>query len=61
MQSRLLTVDEVAQRLGRTPAAVRWQMYKGALPFGKVAGRRVMREQDLEAYIDAAFEGGGAA
>lgn len=57
MATKLLTVKEVAERLGRTPEAIRWQMHKGELKFGTVAGRRVMRESDLEAYIAAAFEG----
>ncbi|WAC65754.1 helix-turn-helix domain-containing protein [Agrococcus sp. SL85] len=56
MATRLLTVSEVAARLNRSVQAIRWQMHKGELKFGTVAGRRVMRESDLEAYIDAAFE-----
>jgi hypothetical protein len=55
MAVKLLTVEDVAARLERSPAAIRWQIHRGTLKFGKVAGRLVMRESDLDAYIDAAF------
>ncbi|PPF14484.1 AlpA family transcriptional regulator [Rathayibacter sp. AY1A7] len=54
--SRLLTVREAADRIGRTEASVRWLIHQGT--FAKTAvvgGRRVTRESDLQAWIDAAF------
>lgn len=54
--SKLLTVKEIAERLGRSEQAVRWQIHLGTIPTAIVGGRRVAREADLEAWIDAQFE-----
>ncbi len=57
MADRLLTVRELAERLGRSEAAIRWQIHREAAPKSAIiAGRRVFRESDVEAWIDAAFE-----
>lgn len=54
---RLLTVDEVAERLRRSTSAVQWMIHKGTGPkFAKIGGRRMARQSDVEAYIAAAFE-----
>jgi len=54
---KLLTVDEVAVMLRRSPAAVRYMRHAGTGPkSAKVAGRVMYREDDVDAYINAAFE-----
>ncbi|WP_082484935.1 helix-turn-helix transcriptional regulator [Microbacterium sp. Leaf151] len=53
---KLLTVDEVADRLSTTPGALRYAIHVGRAPkSGKVGGRRMFRESDVEAYIAEAF------
>lgn len=55
--SRLLLVPEIAERLRRSVQAVRWMIHTDTLkPTALVGGRRVMKESDLEAFIEAAFE-----
>ncbi|MFS6529719.1 helix-turn-helix domain-containing protein [Microbacterium aurugineum] len=51
----LLTVDEVAERLRRTPTSVRHLIASEQLKSGRVGGRRMVRESDLNEFIDAAF------
>ncbi|PPG34501.1 AlpA family transcriptional regulator [Rathayibacter sp. AY2B9] len=54
---KLLTLDETAELLRKTPNALRWQINQGTAPkSGKIGGRRMFRESDVLAYIDAAFE-----
>jgi hypothetical protein len=56
-KGKLLLVPEIAERLRRTEAAVRYQIHTGALaPTAVVGGRRVMAEEDLEAWIESQFE-----
>jgi predicted DNA-binding transcriptional regulator AlpA len=53
---RLLTLEEVAERLRKTPAAMRWQIHIGAAPKSALlGGRRVWRSSDVEAFIEDAF------
>jgi predicted DNA-binding transcriptional regulator AlpA len=57
--TKLLTVDEVAAILRKTPAALRWQMQRGSAPkHGKIGGRVLFRETDVQAYLDEAFASG---
>lgn len=56
---RLLTIEEAADRLRRTPASVRWLIFDGQLKSGKVGGRRLIRASDLEEFIDAGFAEAG--
>lgn len=51
----LLTVDEVADRLRRTPTSVRHLIASEQLKSGRVGGRRMVRESDLNDFIEAAF------
>jgi excisionase family DNA binding protein len=51
----LLTVDEVAERLRRTPTSVRHLIASEQLKSGRVGGRRMVRESDLNEFIEAAF------
>lgn len=56
MTTKLLTIEEVAQRLNKTAAALRSMRYEGKGPrAAKIGGRLMYREADVEAYIDAAF------
>lgn len=52
-----LTVPAIAERLGRTDECVRQWTTKGChgrvLPSFKIAGRRYIKEADLEAFLDA--------
>lgn len=55
----LMTVDEVADETRRTVASVRWLIHSKQLKSGKVGGRRLVRREDLEAFINAGFEEAG--
>lgn len=57
MGEKLLFVREVAERLGRSEAQLRWMIQQGTAPkSAMIAGRRCWRESDVDAFIDAAFE-----
>lgn len=54
--SDLLTVDETAAILKRSPAALRYMIHAGTAPRSATIGRRrVFRRADVEAFIAAAF------
>lgn len=56
MGDKLITVSQLADRLGKSEASVRWMLHQGTAPrSAKIGGRVVFRESDVEAYIDAAF------
>lgn len=56
MAQKLLTLDEVAALLRRSPAQVRWMRHNGTGPrSAKVAGRVMYREDDLDNWIEAQF------
>lgn len=53
----LLTLDEAAAMLRKSPAQMRWLRHNGEGPkSAKVGGRVMYREQDLTAWINKAFE-----
>ena len=53
---KILFIDEVAERLRRTPAQLRWMIHSGTAPrSAMIAGRRCWRESDVENYISDAF------
>lgn len=53
---RILFIGEVADRLRRTPAQLRWMIHSGTAPkSAMIAGRRCWRESDVEKYIADAF------
>lgn len=59
---RLLSIAEVAEMTGVPENTLRHYRYIGKGPkAGKLGGRVVYREEDVRAWIDAAFEGGDAA
>lgn len=54
---RLLTVPEVAERLRRSPAQMRWMRHQGEGPrSAKIAGRIMYRRGDVEAWIQEQFD-----
>lgn len=54
---KLLTLDEVAEMLRKSPAQVRWMRHNGTGPRAARLGGRVMyREQDVIDWVNAAFE-----
>jgi len=56
MMDRILFLDEVAERLRRTPAQLRWMLHTGSAPkSAMIAGRRCWRESDVERFIEDAF------
>lgn len=55
--AKLLTLEETAELLRRSTAALRYMRHKGTGPkSAKVGGRVLYREQDVHDYINAAFE-----
>lgn len=55
---RILFAEDLAERLNRSVAQIRWMEHNGTGPkSAKLAGRRCWRESDVEAWIAAAFEG----
>ena len=53
----LLTLAEVADRLRKSPAQLRWMIHSGTAPKSAlIGGRRMFRESDIEDYINQAFE-----
>lgn len=52
-----MLVPEVAERLRKSEKQLRWMIHQGtAPPSGLLGGRRMFREEDVEAFINAAFE-----
>ncbi|RLZ02894.1 helix-turn-helix domain-containing protein [Kocuria tytonicola] len=55
-RDRLLFADEVANMLRRSPGALRYMVHAGTAPrSAKIAGRRMWRESDVNAWLDAQF------
>ena len=58
---KLLTLEEVATMLRKSPAQIRWMRHNGTGPRAARLGGRVMyREQDVLDWINAAFDQGAA-
>lgn len=54
---RLLFIEEVAEMIRRTPAAVRYMIHAGTAPkSAKIAGRRMFKESVVLAWIEEQFE-----
>ena len=54
--TKLLTLDETAEQLRKSPAQLRWMIHNSTAPkSAKIGGRRMFRDVDVEAYIAAAF------
>jgi predicted DNA-binding transcriptional regulator AlpA len=53
---KIMFIDEVAERLRRTPAQLRWMVHTGTAPrSAMIGGRRCWRESDVEQFIIDAF------
>jgi predicted DNA-binding transcriptional regulator AlpA len=54
--TRLLTLEEVAERLHKTLSMARWMKSRGDFPrSAKIGGRVMVRESDLEEWISQQF------
>jgi len=53
MTERLLTVEEAATMLGRTPHAIYRMVARRQLPYRKAQKRLVFVESELQAFISA--------
>lgn len=54
---KLLTLDEVAEILRKSPAQMRWMRHNGTGPRAARLGGRIMyREKDVIDWVNAAFE-----
>ena len=52
----LWTLTETAEALRKTPSQLRWMIHQGTAPKSAlIGGRRIWREADVNAYIEAAF------
>lgn len=52
----LLTLEEVAELLRKSPAQLRWMRHNGSGPkSAKIAGRVMYRRADVVAWVDAQF------
>lgn len=59
--TKLLTLDETAELLRKSPAQLRWMIHNGSAPkSAKLGGRRMFRDVDVEAYIAEAFANAAA-
>lgn len=57
MTARLLNMKETAERIRRSPAALRYMIHKGTAPkSGLLAGRRFFKESDVDEWIENAFQ-----
>lgn len=55
--TKLLTLEEVAEMLRKSPAQLRWMLHSSTAPrSAKIGGRRMFRSADVEDYINAAFD-----
>ncbi|MBT2501415.1 helix-turn-helix domain-containing protein [Curtobacterium sp. ISL-83] len=53
----LLTLEETAERIRRSPAALRYMIHRGTAPRSALlGGRRFFKEADVNAWVEAAFE-----
>ncbi|WP_018769259.1 helix-turn-helix transcriptional regulator [Arthrobacter sp. 162MFSha1.1] len=52
----LMTLEEVAEMLRKSPAQLRWMRHSGTGPkSAKVGGRVMFRRADVIAWVDAQF------
>lgn len=53
----LMTMDEVSEMTRIPVNTLRWYRHRGdGVRFAKIGGRLMARRQDVEAWLDAAFE-----
>ena len=52
----LMTLEEVAEYLRKTPSQLRWLIHNGKAPrSAKIGGRRMFLRSDVAAFVEAAF------
>ncbi|WP_306231777.1 helix-turn-helix domain-containing protein [Agrococcus beijingensis] len=56
MVTVLLTMEEAAARLRKSRRQLEWMIYSRQIRSALIGGRRMFRESDLHAFIEAAFE-----
>ena len=57
----LLTLPEVAEMLRKSQQQLRWMLHKNtAPPSAIIGGRRMFREADVVAWLDAQFDADAA-
>ena len=57
---KLLTLNEVADMLRKSPAQMRWMRYQNTGPrSARIGGRVMYREQDVLDWVDVQFESPG--
>ena len=49
---KLLTLSEVAERVGRTEKALRGLIFRGKFPFTKLSGKIGVEETELEKFLE---------
>lgn len=60
--NKLITLDEAAEYLRKTPAQLRWMRHAGTGPkSAKIGGRVMYRQKDVDDWIDAQFDAEAAA
>lgn len=60
MADQLLTVKEASKRFKTSESGMRWMIAQGTAPKSiKIGGRRLFKESDIDAYIEAAFAEAG--
>lgn len=54
---QLETLEEVAVRLRKSEAQLRWMIHNGSAPrSAKIGGRRLFKTTDVNDFINAAFD-----
>ncbi|MCS5715106.1 helix-turn-helix domain-containing protein [Herbiconiux sp. CPCC 205716] len=54
--TKLLTLAEAAERLRKSEAQIRWMIHRGTAPGSAlIGGRRMFREDQIDAWIEAQF------
>ena len=54
---QLLTLEEVAEMLRKSPAQLRWMLHNGTAPkSAKIGGRRLFSAKGVQEYLEEAFE-----
>lgn len=57
MNTKLLTIPQAGELLGKSPRQMEWLIYSGQAPrSAKIGGRRMFRESDIEAWVNEQFE-----
>lgn len=56
MVPKFYLIPEVAEHLRRSEAAVRWLIHSGQLKSSKLAGRRVVTQEQLDEFFESAFQ-----